>query len=737
MRQHIRILTHACAVGALATASFAQNDECASASVLPLGTTAFDTSNATLSMEPWTCASSSAPDLWFVYTAASSNPITFDTCGSSYDTALQVLQGPCGTQTPVACNDDVCGAQSSITIPGGMVGDVIYVRVGGYLGETGAGVLNVSEVPPSGIPNDDCQGAIAIGVGATPFDTTGALTSLPEWSCASGGADIWYSYTTTSSSTVRFATCGSSYDTALEVFSGTCGALTSIACDDDSCGLQSTVFARPGAPGDVFFLRVGGYAGNAGLGTLVVSEYTASNDDCASATPLLAGASTVFDTSGAAPFAIAFSCGSGAIGGDLWFSYTPTSSSVALRVETCGSAIDTILEAYEGPCGALVSLDCSVDFCSSYTAGTGFMLVGGSRVNVTSVTAGQTYYFRVAGENGSSGQGIIVLDEVPPPVQGCVLNPGFETGDLAGWSFTEGLARQPALVAPAGMSFGLTAGLFISAPTEGSYSMTHSFSGFAPGVKVLSQVVAVNNGLTPLTFDWRAGWDFQNWGPAMADRTFDVVVRDPMTGAMLQSTRIMTALVGTVVLDTGSTPGAVDLSTFIGQTVRVSFEWTVGSGGLAFFEIDNVSCQFSGGPIGTNYCATNANSTGATASMSASGSPVVSVNTLTLIASDVPPYAFGFFLASAMQGFVANPGGSAGNLCLGGGIGRYVGPGQIQNSGASGELMVALDLTSTPQPTGFVAISPGETWNFTAWYRDSVAGTATSNFTDGLSIDFF
>jgi hypothetical protein len=40
-----------------------------------------------------------------------------------------------------------------------------------------------------------------------------------------------------------------------------------------------------------------------------------------------------------------------------------------------------------------------------------------------------------------------------------------------------------------------------------------------------------------------------------------------------------------------------------------------------------------------------------------------------------------------------------------------------------------------PLGTGPVAILPGETWNFQAWYRDLNPGT-TSNFTDGISITF-
>ncbi|MEM1448148.1 MAG: hypothetical protein AAF957_26520 [Planctomycetota bacterium] len=140
--------------------------------------------------------------------------------------------------------------------------------------------------------------------------------------------------------------------------------------------------------------------------------------------------------------------------------------------------------------------------------------------------------------------------------------------------------------------------------------------------------------------------------------------------------------------------------------------------------------------LGDNYCMANPNSTGATGDISAVGSPVAASNDVTLNASSLPNNAFGFFLTSQTQAFTMNPGGSSGNLCLGGQIGRYVGPGQIQNTGMAGEFSLVLDLTQTPQPTGFVSIQAGETWNFTAWHRDTSGTGATSNFTDGLEITF-
>lgn len=140
--------------------------------------------------------------------------------------------------------------------------------------------------------------------------------------------------------------------------------------------------------------------------------------------------------------------------------------------------------------------------------------------------------------------------------------------------------------------------------------------------------------------------------------------------------------------------------------------------------------------LGTNYCTGNPNSTGVVAAMSATGSASVAANNVVLRAASMPNNSFGYFLTSLTQGVTPNPGGSQGVLCIGGAIGRYVGPGQIQNSGLTGAISLAIDLTQHPTPSGFVSVAPGQTWNFTSWFRDVVGGSATSNFANGLTISF-
>lgn len=141
--------------------------------------------------------------------------------------------------------------------------------------------------------------------------------------------------------------------------------------------------------------------------------------------------------------------------------------------------------------------------------------------------------------------------------------------------------------------------------------------------------------------------------------------------------------------------------------------------------------------LGEAFCGPGVpNSSGLGGQILAEGSATASDNDVVLEASQLPIDSFGFFITSQLETFVMNPGGSAGNLCLGGSIGRYVGPGQIQSSGASGTISLTLDLTQVPQPTGSVAVAPGDAWSFQLWHRDLVGGMNTSNFTDGLRITF-
>ncbi len=192
---------------------------------------------------------------------------------------------------------------------------------------------------------------------------------------------------------------------------------------------------------------------------------------------------------------------------------------------------------------------------------------------------------------------------------------------------------------------------------------------------------------------------------------------------------------GAILVAQGNSPKRIDLGLYPPSDACLLFYWEATGDGDRLVANALLAVAGDGGP-GTSYCTPNPNVTGQPGRFAASGSGAAASNNLTLSASSLPLFSFSFFLVSRNQSFVPNPAGSAGNLCLGGMIGRYVGPGQVQQANTSGNIQLSIDLTMIPQPLGFVAVQPGETWNFQAWYRDSAGGIPTSNFTDGYSITF-
>lgn len=160
------------------------------------------------------------------------------------------------------------------------------------------------------------------------------------------------------------------------------------------------------------------------------------------------------------------------------------------------------------------------------------------------------------------------------------------------------------------------------------------------------------------------------------------------------------------------------------------------TGGVLTMDDDpNVPATFRAyvGPPPTNYCTAQPNSTGAPASISATGSLVAASNDLALHAAGIPPGQFGIFLTSMTQG--SSPVG-AGTLCLGGSIIRFQAPGQVLQASPGGEFSLQVDLTALPAGTP-VAVAAGETWSFQAWFRDvdPMLGNI-ANFTDGLEVSF-
>ncbi len=141
--------------------------------------------------------------------------------------------------------------------------------------------------------------------------------------------------------------------------------------------------------------------------------------------------------------------------------------------------------------------------------------------------------------------------------------------------------------------------------------------------------------------------------------------------------------------------------------------------------------------FGDAYCEpVEANSTGLPGRIRSWGTSTVSSNNFSLIAEQLPAISFGFSLVASEAGHTAMPGGSQGDLCLGGHIARMNrNASEIFDTASNGVAHVSFDLANLPILLGATTLMAGDTRYFQAWYRDQNPGPA-SNFTGGLRVRF-
>ncbi|MCB9882173.1 MAG: hypothetical protein H6834_10305 [Planctomycetes bacterium] len=399
-----------CGVLALSVASSRAQDECSQAMTILTGLSGpFSNQNATTSQPAWPCGAG-GNDLWYRYAALCNGMASISTCGlTQLDTVLEVFDGDCSSLASLACNDDSsCGLQSTVTF-NVVAFRYYYFRVGGYASSRGSFVLNVACTGTPG--NDECAGAIALSDGLSLVYGNGGSTTSPEpWSCGPRVTnDVWFSYTATCSGSATVDTCfnpfGTAPDTVMEVYSGACGALVSVGCSDNACGLQSRVTWNV-IRGLTYYIRVGGVAGQTGPFQLNV-QCTAGpppNDQCSNAIPVQLGLNGPFTNDNATTSTPPWSLPGSQ---DVWFSFVAPHDG-DLRVDTCHvlyTNFDTVLEIFRGTsCSGLTSLGWDNDSCGA----AGFLR---SRLQVQ-VQRGAQYYIRVGsyGSNpGTSGSGRIGL----------------------------------------------------------------------------------------------------------------------------------------------------------------------------------------------------------------------------------------------------------------------------------------------------------------------------------------
>ena len=413
----------------------AQTDNCSSAPLLPINASCVftgGTSTGATQTIPG-CAGTADDDVWYRFVAtATSHSITV--AGSaSYDAVVEIFSGPCSALVSLNCVDATfTGGTESTVLSGLTIGANYYIRVYHYFAGSGSGNFNIcisnAPTPPS---NDACSSAIPLTVNAGCINTTGTSYGATQSIAGCAGTandDVWYSFVANNYTQTIQTTGSSSFDAVLQVFNGSCGALTSYTCVDNTfSGGTESVTVVGLSPGTTYYFRVFDYYSGNGTtfsvcvsGNAIVSgqpndnpcsaiQLPAVNSDCnymqfsnvgATSTSNSLAPTPASCAGGSSPFMGGYS-GSTA---DVWFKVTvPASGNIYITPQPnmgAGYITDGAMAIYSGAtCSSLTQIACSDDY-SAYPGGGNDLL---PYIAATGLTPGATIYIRYWGYATSTG----------------------------------------------------------------------------------------------------------------------------------------------------------------------------------------------------------------------------------------------------------------------------------------------------------------------------------------------
>ncbi|MEX1189694.1 MAG: GEVED domain-containing protein, partial [Bacteroidia bacterium] len=219
------------------------------------------TLSATPDLAAAPCAGTSDDDVFYTFVATSPNPTIEVTGIQGFDPVLNLRSGPgCGTSIQCANATGVDGTEV-INAAGLTVGQTYRIRI--YSAGNGTpfmGVFNVCvygiAVPPA---NDNCAGAFNLP-NTSPCTSvnglvTGATQSQPG--CAgNANDDVWYQFIAANTTSTVTVVGGIGFDAVVQVFSGGCGSLVSLGCQDATgSGTAENLVLSGLIPGNTYYVR--------------------------------------------------------------------------------------------------------------------------------------------------------------------------------------------------------------------------------------------------------------------------------------------------------------------------------------------------------------------------------------------------------------------------------------------------------------------------------------------------
>lgn len=274
----------------------------------------------------------------------------------------------------------------------------------------------MDQTPPV---NDLCTNALPINLGITCQPISGSTPlstqNMPPAFCggfsSTAANDVYYSFTANTPSDSFIVQGLGGFDPVVQIYSGTCGALTNVRCSYTPSA-DNVEKISPGnlVPGQNYFLRVYGKDGIDGAFSLCgksSSLLAPPNDECINARLLTlstVNSGVLGTTTGATESTTAISCNgnTSTSAQDVWFKFVAQNAYDSVVVNSNGF-IDPVVELYSGTCNSLNTISCS---------DRGGVNVW-ERVVTGDLTPGTTYFVRVYGFNGSTGT-FLIHARTPP-----------------------------------------------------------------------------------------------------------------------------------------------------------------------------------------------------------------------------------------------------------------------------------------------------------------------------------
>jgi hypothetical protein len=137
--------------------------------------------------------------------------------------------------------------------------------------------------------NDNCATPMNLTTGSTAVSLLGSTASPPAFACAANqtasGGDVWFRWQAPALThgAYQIDVCGVTFDSRLDVFKGSCGALSLQACSDNSSFCNPTYGSRLTLNtecGQTYLIRLASLQGATGFATINIAPLSAQQNCC-------------------------------------------------------------------------------------------------------------------------------------------------------------------------------------------------------------------------------------------------------------------------------------------------------------------------------------------------------------------------------------------------------------------------------------------------------------------------